>query len=269
MRGFHVSFAPRCTRRASYVAGVSPRRLLGSGPSPTSGNSNGKGNEDVGAKSKRFSKELWTVPNMITISRIVASPGLALAIAYDMKEVALVGCLVAGFSDWLDGYIAKNYNQMTVLGGMLDPIADKVMVGSLTAGMAYKGLLPMELAGVIVGRDAILLAASFALRWYEQPKGAPFFDTTYSATFEIVPSNLSKFNTGAQFVLLSCTLSHFALGSPMLASLEPLWWITGGTTVLSGLGYVTGSGVRRLRGTVTGQGRGLENSAYDDKEKKR
>ena len=214
--------------------------------------------------------ELWTVPNMITISRIVASPGLALAIAYDMKEVALVGCLVAGFSDWLDGYIAKNYNQMTVLGGMLDPIADKVMVGSLTAGMAYKGLLPMELAGIILGRDAILLVASFALRWYEQPKGAPFFDTTYSATFEIVPSNLSKFNTGAQFVLLSCTLSHFALGVPMLAShLEPLWWITGTTTVLSGLGYVTGSGVRRLRGTVTGQGRGLENSAYDDKEKEK
>lgn len=140
----------------------------------------------------RIRKEIWTVPNMITISRIVASPFLALAIVWDMREVALAGCIAAGISDWADGYIAKNYNQMTVLGGMLDPIADKVMIGCLTCGLALKGLLPMELMGIILGRDAILLASSFALRAYEKPAGAPYFDTTYSATFEITPSLLSK-----------------------------------------------------------------------------
>ena len=58
---------------------------------------------------------------MITLSRIIASPFLAYAITLDMKEVALGGCLLCGFSDFLDGYIAKNYNQKTVLGAFLDP----------------------------------------------------------------------------------------------------------------------------------------------------
>jgi len=224
-----------------------------------SGNSSNGGNSSSSSVSAadRTRRELWTIPNMITISRIAASPGLALAIVYDMKEVALVGCVVAGFSDWLDGYIAKNYNQMTVLGGMLDPIADKIMVGCLTGGLAWKGLLPMELAAVILGRDAVLIAASFAIRAYERPAGSPFFDTTHSATFEIVPSTLSKVNTGLQFALLGATLSHFYCLWPTVAALQPLWWVTGSTTVASGLGYLlTGSGVRRLTGAAKGKGRG-------------
>ena len=48
---------------------------------------------------------------MITMSRIVASPLLTFAIANDMKEAALVGCAVAAFTDWLDGYIARKWNQ--------------------------------------------------------------------------------------------------------------------------------------------------------------
>jgi len=193
---------------------------------------------------------------MITISRILASPGLAMAIVYDMKEIALGGCLLAAFSDWLDGFIAKNYNQMTVLGGMLDPIADKVMIGSLTCGLAWKGLMPVELASVIIGRDVVLIIASFAIRGYEKPDGAPFFDTTYSATFEIIPSALSKVNTGMQFLLLASTLSHFYCNLPSIEVLEPLWWVTGTTTLLSGAGYLTGSGVRRLQGAEKGKGRG-------------
>ena len=93
-----------------------------------------------------------------------ASPFLGMAIAYDYKSIALGGCAVAAFSDWLDGYIAKNYNQMTVLGGMLDPAADKIMIACLTAGCAWKSIMPMELAALIIGRDFLLLGASFYLR---------------------------------------------------------------------------------------------------------
>ena len=199
---------------------------------------------------------MWTIPNIITMSRIIASPGLAYAIVYDMKEVAMVGCLLAGFSDWLDGYIAKNYNQMTVLGGMLDPIADKVMIASLSAALAWKGHLPVELAAVFIGRDVLLIAASFAIRAYERPSGAPFFDTTHSATFEIVPSTLSKVNTGLQFAVLGSTMSYFYCLWPSLAVIEPLWWATGTTTLLSFAGYLTGHGVRRLDGASKGKGRG-------------
>lgn len=137
-------------------------------------------------------KEINTIPNIITMSRIAASPLLSIAIAYDMKAAALGGCILFGFTDWLDGYLANKLNQKTVLGAFLDPMADKIMIGALTVGLVAKGLLPVPLACVIIGRDVFLIAASFAMRAIERPAGSAFFDTTDSATFKIVPSDLSK-----------------------------------------------------------------------------
>lgn len=151
----------------------------------------------IGDKYKSFvnNKELNTIPNIITFSRILASPGLAYAIAMNMKATALVTCVVFGFSDWLDGYLAKKLNQKTIFGAFLDPMADKIMIASICSGLAYNGLIPLPLAALIVGRDAVLLGLSFLIRARERPKGSPFFDTTYSATFQIIPSDLSKVGT--------------------------------------------------------------------------
>lgn len=137
-------------------------------------------------------KEVNTIPNIITMSRIVSSPLLTLAIVNDMKTAALCGCLAFAVSDWLDGYLAEKLNQKTVLGAFLDPVADKVFIGAVSVGLVWKGLLPFPLAGVIIGRDVALIAASFALRVMERPSGARFFDTTDSTTFKIIPSDLSK-----------------------------------------------------------------------------
>ena len=192
-------------------------------------------------------KEIYTIPNAITISRIISSPALGIAIAYDMKVVALSGCLIFAFSDWLDGYLAKVLNQRTVLGGFLDPVADKFMIGSLSAGLLYQGLIPAPLVVVIIGRDVILVALSFIKRYMERPPGSPFFDTTHSATFSIVPSNLSKANTACQFLVISATLSQFAFGIPDVTFIQPLWWICGATTITSGLGYINGSGMKNIK----------------------
>ena len=184
------------------------------------------------------------------------SPVLGLAIAYDYKTVAIAGCALAAFSDWLDGYIAKNYNQMTVLGGMLDPAADKIMIACLTLGCSAKGLVPLELAALIIGRDLLLLGASFALRYREMPVGSPFFDTTYSATFEIIPSQLSKVNTVFQFGLITTTLCNWALNAPPILDqvILPLQAITAVTTVGSLVGYLDGSAIRRISATGVGIG---------------
>lgn len=205
--------------------------------------------------SPKASSELWTIPNIITLSRIIASPGLALAINYDMKAVALGGCLLFGFSDWLDGFIAKRFNQATVLGAFLDPVADKFMINALTVGLAMKGLVPVELASLYLGRDVLLIGLSFYIRYKDMPKGAPFFDTTYSATFQIIPSDLSKINTVLQFLLISLTMGHFSFGYPThIMYVEPLWWITSITTAASTVGYLDGSGLRHL--SKQGEGRG-------------
>jgi cardiolipin synthase len=163
-----------------------------------------------------------------------------------MKEVALAGCIVFGLTDWLDGYIARTFNQKTVLGEFLDPMADKVLIGALTVGLTIKGLIPIPLAAVIIGRDIALIGCSFYIRNKERPKGAPFFDTTDSATFQIVPSKLSKINTGLQFSLLTVSLMHFSTGIPSLAFIEPFWWLTAVSTLWSGVSYLDGTGLKRL-----------------------
>lgn len=56
-------------------------------------------------------RKFWTIPNIITITRMASCPLITMAIISDMKEAAILGCVAGAFSDWLDGYIAKSYNQ--------------------------------------------------------------------------------------------------------------------------------------------------------------
>lgn len=104
----------------------------------------------------------------------------------------LAGLVLCAGTDWLDGYLARKWNQQTVLGAFLDPAADKVVICSLTIGLTLKGLIPIELATIIVARDFFILLMGFIQRAREKKKDDFFFDTTSSATFEIVPSQLSK-----------------------------------------------------------------------------
>ena len=210
------------------------------------------GNENTQQKkasriAARIRKEMiWNIPNIITLSRIISSPIIGYAIIHDYKAIALGGCVLSAFSDWLDGYIAKNYNQQTIFGSFLDPLADKIFIGSLSIALAYKCLIPLPLLGIILGRDLILVAGSFYIRANEKSIQSDFFDTTHSATFTIEPSEFSKVNSAIQFLLLSVTLSNYGFGYPVIGVLEPLWWVTGVTTIGSGLEYLTGSGLKQL-----------------------
>lgn len=206
----------------------------------------GTNKDDEGNLRSKWKTDIYTIPNMITASRILASPFLTYAIINDMKVAALTGCVVFGFTDWLDGFLAKKLNQRTVLGAYLDPAADKCMITALTIGLMYKDFIPLPVAALILGRDAALIACSVYLRLRDKPKDQAFFDVE-NTTFVITPSVLSKINTGMQFLLLGSTLSHYAFAFPALAQLEPLWWGTAGTTMLSGLGYLDGSGLKFFR----------------------
>lgn len=143
------------------------------------------------SKSIYWTKEYQTIPNYITISRILASPLLTYAVIYDYKAYAFGGVLLFGFTDWLDGYLAKKLNQQTTIGAFLDPLADKVMIGSLTIGLLWKGLLPLELGTLIISRDVFLALCSIILRYIDKPSESGFWDVS-SATFSVVPTLLSK-----------------------------------------------------------------------------
>ena len=73
-----------------------------------------------------------TIPNLLTILRLLAAPGVAVMFLYFNRPwadwFALCLFLVAAITDWFDGYLARSWKQETKLGAMLDPIADKAMV---------------------------------------------------------------------------------------------------------------------------------------------
>ena len=75
---------------------------------------------------------IWTIPNILTIFRLIAAPGVALAYVFLLRPyadlLALGLFILASLTDYLDGYLARKWNQTTKLGTMLDPIADKAMV---------------------------------------------------------------------------------------------------------------------------------------------
>lgn len=196
-RGIHLSLSLRSNPTLTKYPMMCKVLRSHSSSSSDKSNPNGSTNTSYSCtvsyiKGLVLNKEINTIPNIITMSRIVSSPLLTLAIVNDMKTAALCGCLAFAVSDWLDGYLAEKLNQKTVLGAFLDPVADKVFIGAVSVGLVWKGLLPLPLAGVIIGRDVALIVASFALRAMERPSGARFFDTTDSATFKIIPSDLSK-----------------------------------------------------------------------------
>ena len=99
-----------------------------------------------------------------------------------MKSLALIGVVSFGFTDWLDGYLAKKLNQRSIIGAFLDPLADKVMIGSLTLGLTWKGLIPFELGALILSRDLFLSTCAILLRYLDKPPGTGFWDVS-TATF--------------------------------------------------------------------------------------
>ena len=74
---------------------------------------------------------IWNFPNLLTVMRLVAAPGIVIMFLYFSRPladwIALVLFLVAAISDWFDGYLARRWNQESKFGEMLDPIADKAV----------------------------------------------------------------------------------------------------------------------------------------------
>lgn len=203
---------------------------------------------------------MYTVPNAITICRICASPGISYLIFNGSWNAALTGLCVAGASDWLDGYIARNYDQMSPLGSILDPIADKLLVGAVAIPLALNGHLPMWLLGLTLARDLGLVVGFIWMGSYGEAttprtkikhvikKGMEDIRTPLSTTapsgqgfsermIEVRPSYLSKANTALQVSLLGLTMMHAGWGVVPSLAIDTLTIATAATTIASGVDY--------------------------------
>jgi cardiolipin synthase len=100
---------------------------------------------------------VWTLPNIISTVRLAGVPlFLWLVIGPEADVWALVVLMVAGFSDWLDGYVARRLNQMSKLGEILDPVADRLYILAAVIGLLYRDIIPWWVAVIIPLRDALL-----------------------------------------------------------------------------------------------------------------
>lgn len=132
---------------------------------------------------------------------------------------------LAGFSDGVDGYLAKRFNWHTRLGALLDPLADKLLVSGTFITLAYTQHIPVWLATVVILRDVIIVAGATAYNFLVRP-------------VEGEPTRVSKLNTALQLLFLLFVLSRAGFGWPEEISITVLGAAILVTVVISGVDYV-------------------------------
>jgi len=101
-----------------------------------------------------------TVPNILSVSRIVLLPIVLLLLFKHQNAAAVAVMLVSWSTDALDGYLARKLNQVSNLGRVLDHLVDKVWVGSVLVTLVFLRNLPFFLAAAVILRDLLILAGS-------------------------------------------------------------------------------------------------------------
>ncbi len=101
---------------------------------------------------------IWTVPNLISMFRLLMVPVFAFLIVAEHDYWALGVLALCGVTDFLDGYLARSLGQVSELGARLDPAADRLFILSTLLGLAWRDFIPWWLVGVIVARDVLLVA---------------------------------------------------------------------------------------------------------------
>lgn len=150
---------------------------------------------------------------------------IVLMLLDERHGMALLLIFIAGFSDGLDGFLAKRYDWRSRLGGILDPLADKLLLVSAFITLSVTGLVPAWLTMVVIFRDVTIVSGGLA----------------YQALIERVqpePSRVSKFNTGAQLMFLLASIGQDGYGMPGRAVVIGLGALVLVTAVVSGMDYV-------------------------------
>ena len=118
-----------------------------------------------GAATPTRSRGPLTIPNALSLARLLGVPlFLWLLLGPHADGWALAVLAVSGFTDWADGVLARKLDQMSPLGALLDPLADRLYILATLAGLVLRHVIPLWLAVVIVGRDLVLLTTLPALR---------------------------------------------------------------------------------------------------------
>jgi cardiolipin synthase (CMP-forming) len=149
-----------------------------------------------------------TIPNLITIARLLGVPLIVWLMIADRFVEATILFIIAAISDAADGFIAKRFNATSELGAFLDPIADKALLVSVFVTLGFKGVLPAWLIILAVSRDLFII-------------GGLLLSYLLGNPMAVRPLWVSKANTAAQILLIALVLgerSGVAVFQPFLAA---------------------------------------------------
>ena len=168
---------------------------------------------------------LHWLPNALTVSRILLVAPIAYLIVTGKYGTALLIFLVAGITDALDGFLAKTFRWFSRIGGLLDPLADKLLLTSVFGALWVAGLLPGWLALLVILRDLIIVSGACAYHALIEPVNAN-------------PTRISKLNTLFELLLVLATLASAAYGWPSDTVILALGAAVFVTVIISGMDYV-------------------------------
>jgi cardiolipin synthase (CMP-forming) len=168
-----------------------------------------------------------TLPNLITIGRLIIVPLVIVMIGQAQWSVAFVLFVVAGVSDAVDGYLARRFDMRSEFGAYIDPLADKALLVSIYVTLSVVGELPGWLAIVVVSRDAMILSAIVVSRLMERPVA-------------IRPLMISKLNTAAQIAFAALVLGAKAFALELGAGETAAMLIVAALTIASAGAYLAG-----------------------------
>ena len=174
----------------------------------------------------------WTIPTILTWTRIVAIPLIAgvfyLPIAEDARNlIATIMFVVFAATDWLDGFLARRLNQTSAFGAFLDPVADKFLVAASLLVLVHLQRVDVFVALIIIGRE---IAISALREWMAQ----------IGASRSVAVHMLGKLKTTSQMVAIPFLLYDGPLPQGLDSGVVGLWliWIAAVLTVWSMVYYL-------------------------------
>src|SRR3954454_19098810 len=102
------------------------------------------------------SDRVLTIPNALSLARLVGVPFFLWLVLNEHDAAAVAVLMVSGFTDWLDGKIARRWNQMSRVGQLLDPAADRLYILATLIGLTVRDVVPLWLTIALIGRDVLL-----------------------------------------------------------------------------------------------------------------
>ena len=140
-----------------------------------------------------------SIPNLITLGRILLVPIVVWAIAAGETEIAFLVFVVAGVSDAVDGFLARRFNLRSELGALLDPLADKALLVSIFVTLGIWGAIPRWIVILVVSRDIMIVSAVIVSWLFGKP-------------IPMKPLMVSKLNTVAQVAFAALVLAALGFG---------------------------------------------------------